>query len=115
MHCKKDTIHFRKLSQKIGVAHTTIATYYQILEDCLVAERIESFVETKTRRRLLQTPKYLFFDLGVRRISANEGTKPPTQYLGVLFEQFIGLELLRLMSLMDKPRKSLFLARCIRE
>lgn len=101
-------VNFRKLSQKIGISHTTIATYYQILEDCLVAERIEPFVETKTRRRLLQTPKYLFFDLGVRRISANEGTKPPTQYFGMLFEQFIGLELSRLVSLMNKRGKIYF-------
>jgi len=101
-------VNFRRLSQKIGVAHTTIAAYYQILDDCLVAERIESFSDTKTRRRLLQTPKYLFFDLGVRRISANEGIKPPAQYLGMLFEQFIGLELSRLVALMDKRGKVYF-------
>ena len=28
-------INLRKLSQEIGVAHTTIGAYYQILEDCL--------------------------------------------------------------------------------
>lgn len=101
-------VNFRKLSQQIGIAHTTIAAYYQILEDCLVVERIEPFVETKTRRRLLQSPKYLFFDLGVRRVSANEGIKPPIQYFGTLFEQFIGLELLRLVSLMNKRGKICF-------
>jgi len=98
-------VNFRKLSQQIGVAHTTIAAYYQILEDCLVAERIEPLTHTKTRRRLLQTPKYLFFDLGVRRISANEGINPPQQHLGSLLEQFVGLELLRLINLVNKRAK----------
>jgi len=98
-------VNFRNLSQKIGVAHTTIAAYYQILEDCLLAERIEPFTNSKTRRRLIQTPKYLFFDLGVRRISANEGVNPPASHLGLLFEQFIGLELLRLLNLMNKRGK----------
>jgi predicted AAA+ superfamily ATPase len=88
-------VNFSKLSQEIGVAHTTIASYYQILEDCLVAERIEPLVETKTRRKLTKTAKYLFFDLGVRRICAEEGRQLPNAYMGNLFEQWVGLELRR--------------------
>src|SRR5439155_1362239 len=30
-------VNFTKLSSEIGVSHSTIASYYQILEDCLVA------------------------------------------------------------------------------
>lgn len=77
------------------MAHTTIASYYQILEDCLIVERIEPFTTSKTRRRLIKTPKYLFFDLGVRRIAAREGNLLPAQHLGKLFEQWVGLELVR--------------------
>jgi predicted AAA+ superfamily ATPase len=90
-----NVVNFRKLSQEIGVAHTTIATYYQILEDCLIAERIEPLSESKTRRKLTKTPKYIYFDLGVRRICAQEGTQLPQQYKGYLFEQWVGLELKR--------------------
>lgn len=90
-------LNFRKLAQEIGVAHTTIAGYYQILEDCLIAERIEPLTKTNTRRKLIKSPKYLFFDLGVRRISALEGNQLPQTYLGKLFEQFIGLELTRII------------------
>lgn len=101
-------INFHKLSQEIGVAHTTISSYYQILEDCLIAERIEPLPNTKARRRLTKIPKYLFFDLGVRRICANEGTKPPTKYVGLLFEQFIGLELFRIANLSSDRMKIYF-------
>lgn len=88
-------INLRKLSQEIGVSHTTIGAYYQILEDCLIAERIEPLIQSKTRKKLTKSEKYLFFDLGVRRLAAREGTKPPRDTMGKVFEQFIGLELLR--------------------
>lgn len=90
-------VNLRKLSQQIGVAHTTINSYYQILEDCLVAERIEPLTESKTRKKLTKSEKYIFFDLGVRRLAAHEGTKLPRDTMGLLFEQFVGLELLRSM------------------
>lgn len=95
-------VNFRKLSQEIGVSHTTIASYYQVLEDCLIVERLEPLIHTKTRRRLIQSQKYLFFDLGVRRLAAREGLELPREYLGVLFEQFVGLELLRCARLSNK-------------
>lgn len=88
-------INLRKLSQEIGVAHTTIAAYYQILEDCLITERIEPLTHSATRKKLTKSEKILFFDLGVRRLAAREGTKPSREVMGHLFEQFIGLELLR--------------------
>lgn len=88
-------INLRKLSQEIGVAHTTIGAYYQILVDCLIAERIEPLTQSKTRKKLTKSEKFLFFDLGVRRLAAHEGIRPPRDTVGALFEQFIGLELLR--------------------
>lgn len=88
-------VNFNKLSQEIGVAHATIAGYYQILEDCLVAEKIEPLTYTKTRRKLTKSAKYLFFDLGIRRLAAEEGVQLPQKILGQLFEQFIILEFIR--------------------
>jgi len=88
-------VNLRKLSQEIGVSHTTIGAYYQILEDCLITEKIEPLTQSKTRKKLTKSNKYLFFDLGVRRLAAREGTKLSRDTLGRLFEQFVGLELLR--------------------
>lgn len=83
-----------KLSQDIGVAATTISSYFQILIDCLIAHRIDPITESSTKRRLISSVKYLFFDLGVRRACANEGTKLPMRMLANLFEQFVGLQIL---------------------
>ena len=89
-------INAHKLSQEIGISNSTIRSYFQILEDCLIIEPIDPITETQTRKRLIRGRKYLFFDLGVRRIAAHEGKQLPKETLGHLFEQFVGLELLRL-------------------
>ncbi|CCB90174.1 ATP-binding protein [Simkania negevensis] len=88
-------VNFDKISQDIGVARTTISAYYQILEDCLIAERVEPYFESRSRKKLTKSPKYLFFDLGLRRLAAVEQQILPQKYLGSLFEQFVGLELIR--------------------
>jgi predicted AAA+ superfamily ATPase len=87
--------HFRGIAQELGIAHTTVAAYYQILEDCLIAERIEPVSGSRTRKKLTRSPRFLFFDLGVRRAAAEEGPRPGARVLGQLFEQYVGLELLR--------------------
>jgi len=101
-------VNFRKLSQEIGVSHTTIKDYYQVLEDCLIVERVDPFTKSKTRKKLTKSNKYIFFDLGVRRVAAREGIKIPRDMLGTLFEQFVGLELIRSGRLSDKKVKILF-------
>lgn len=88
-------VNFSKLSQELGIAHSTVAGYYQILEDCLIAERIEPFLKASTRKRLSKSKKYLIFDLGVRRFAAHEGESPQKEHWGHLFEQWVGLELLK--------------------
>ena len=88
-------VNYTKLSQEIGLSQTTIQSHYQILEDCLVAQRVEPLIESKTRKKLTRSQKYLLFDLGVRRLAAQEGRKIPKDIFGHLFEQWVGLELLR--------------------
>jgi predicted AAA+ superfamily ATPase len=87
-------VNLTKLSQEVGVAVSTISEYYQILEDCMVTFRIDPIIKSTTRRRLIKSPKYLFFDLGIKRVSANEGISLSEKNLALSFEQFIGLELL---------------------
>jgi len=101
-------VNLLKLSQEIGVSHTTIGAYYQILEDCLIADRIEPLTQSRTRKKLTKSAKYLFFDLGVRRIAAREGDRLSRETLGSIFEQFVGLELLRGCRSKMKGAKLLF-------
>jgi len=90
-------INVAKMSQEVGVSRPTIEAYFGILEDCLIVERVEPITRSRTRKKLTRAPKYLFFDLGVRRVCAREGLKLPREALGHLFEQWVGVELIRLL------------------
>lgn len=81
---------------------------FEILEDCLIAERIEPLTDSPTRKRLTKTSKFLLFDLGVRRLAAKEGTRLPREKLGNLLEQFVGLELIRCARMANQLTKILF-------
>jgi len=96
-------VNFTKISQDVGVAHTTIASYFEVLQDCMIVEQIPAFTQTKSRRRLAQAPKYLFFDLGVQRVVSKAGPSHDQNTLGKLFENFVGLELVRYAHLSDTP------------
>jgi len=89
------TLNISKLSQDIGVSRNIIYDYYNILEDCMIIDRITPISDDHSRRRLTKLDKYLFFDLGIRRVCANEGIKLPDKIMAQLFEQFVGMELLR--------------------
>lgn len=89
-------VNFSKISKDVGVSYHTIQSYYAILEDCLIVERIDPLTESSfNRKKLVKSSKYLFFDLGVRRIAANEGVRLPREHLGLIFEQWVGLEIIR--------------------
>lgn len=88
-------INFNALSQEIGVSHTTIASYFEILEDCLIAEKIDPITQSQTRKKLTKSSRYLIFDLGVRRLCARQSSQISLNQWGGLFEQYVGLELIR--------------------
>jgi uncharacterized protein len=92
-------VSMRSLAQDIGVNHATVSGHFQVLEDSLVAERIESLVPAGERGKLRKAAKFALFDTGVRNAAA-EVLGPgefPSEYWGKLFEQWVGLSLLRLM------------------
>jgi predicted AAA+ superfamily ATPase len=87
--------NYSRISQDVGVTSVTIQSYYEILCDCLIAERIEPVVTSRTRKKLTKASRYLLFDTGVARTAAREGRQLPRARMGELFEQFVGLEVVR--------------------
>lgn len=87
-------INLTKISQESGVALSTLRQFYSVLEDTLVGFALPPFGGSD-RARVLTTPRFFFFDVGVRnalarlpldkRILATEG--------GSLFEQWVVCEL----------------------
>lgn len=93
-------VSFRSISQELGVSHSTISGYYEILEDCLVIHRIEPYTKKSSRKKLIKSNRYLFFDLGMRRACAREDRRTTPERYGEFFEQWVGLELLKRMELL---------------
>ena len=84
--------NFSKMAGEVGVSHTSIRDYLQILEDSLIIHRLEAF--GKSRSNIVHKSKYYFFDLGVRNAASGVGHDPGLLVLqmGLLFEQMIMLE-----------------------
>jgi predicted AAA+ superfamily ATPase len=90
-------ISLREIGSDVGVTHNTIGSYFEILEDSMILQRIDPYTESSTRKKLTKSSRYLFFDMGVRRLAAKEGIRLGKSRLGELFEHYIGLELYRLL------------------
>ncbi len=100
-------VNYTNIARETGVASKTIREYYQILEDTLIAIKLEPFYKS-ARKRIIMHPKYYLFDTGVinsicGRLEYTLKTK--TSLYGVLFEHFIFLELYRLINYREKPWK----------
>lgn len=92
-------VNYSRVSQDVGVSSVTVQAYYDILVDCLVAERVEPISRSASRKKLTRASRFLLFDMGVRRLAAREGTRLLPERKGELFEHFVGLELIRLLRL----------------
>jgi predicted AAA+ superfamily ATPase len=92
-------VSMRSMAQDIGVNHATISSHFQLLEDTLIAERIEPLLPVGERGKLRKAAKYVLFDTGVRNAATEVlgSAEFTSEYWGKLFEQWVGLSLLRLM------------------
>ncbi len=76
-----------KLAAGAQVARQSAARYFEVLEDTLVVQRAAPFARSP-RRRLVQHPKYYFFDVGVRN-GVVGGFDVAGDRAGPLFEQLV--------------------------
>jgi predicted AAA+ superfamily ATPase len=88
-------INLTNISRESGVPVATLRTYYQILEDTFVGYRIPAY-GTAGRKRVLTTPRFLFYDNGVRNAAARYrfSTDLLKTQMGLLFENWVGQELM---------------------
>lgn len=57
-------LDLNKLSSEAAVPRQTATRFFEILEDTLIVSRVPAFAKSE-RRRLVQHPKFFFFDTGV--------------------------------------------------
>lgn len=91
-------LNFSKIGKEVGVDTKTIITYYQILEDTYLGFMLPAF-HTSLRKSILLTPKFYFFDTGVKRALEQtllSDVVPSTSYYGEVFEHFVISEIYKL-------------------
>jgi uncharacterized protein len=81
--------NYSNAARDAGVAVRTIREYYQILEDTLLGRQLPPWRKAKNRR-LIETAKFYFFDVGVvSSLLGYTALAPGTKEYGRAFEHFI--------------------------
>lgn len=91
-------LNLNKIAKDVGVDHSTVQNYFEVLEDTLVGFLLEPFDES-IRKRQRQASKFYFFDTGVARAlqkNLDVPLKPSSFEYGHAFEHFLILEIKRL-------------------
>ena len=92
-----EIINFSKIAKEVGVSDQTVKSFFQIVEDTLIGFLLQPF-HRSVRKRQRESPKFYFFDLGVKRALARElkiNLTPGSSSHGKSFEHFIVLEIFR--------------------
>lgn len=87
-------VNYASISQETGISQPTVKSYYQLLQDLFVGFTVPAYSRSP-RKNLLSSPKFLFFDLGVRNAAAGLDVSPELAKVdpGPLLEQWVGCEL----------------------
>jgi predicted AAA+ superfamily ATPase len=93
-----ELLNYAAIGSDVGLPGRTIQSYFELLEETLVAIRLPPF-ERSVRRRLRKHDKIYFFDTGVLNALQQTISSASSPLLrGRLFEHFIILETKRLLS-----------------
>lgn len=102
-------VNYATLARQTGLTGKTIQSYYSLLEDMFVGFSLPAF-SGSPRQGVLSTPRFYFFDLGVRHAAA--GLAPDRNVVlgnpGPLLEQWVGLELWKRLGYLGEGRLSYF-------
>jgi predicted AAA+ superfamily ATPase len=98
-------LNYANISQETGISQPTVKGHYQLLEDMFIGIHVPAYSRSP-RKNLLSTPKFLFFDLGVRHAAAGLVPSPEVIKMnpGPVFEQWVGIELWKRLQYLDQGK-----------
>jgi predicted AAA+ superfamily ATPase len=87
-----EMINFLNIASDCGVSANTVKGYFQILEDTLIGRFLPAF-RRRVKRRLIQAPRFFFFDTGIVSWLARRGpVQQGSELFGRAFEHFLTME-----------------------
>ena len=98
-------VNFAKIAKDVGISPATVKGHYQLLEDMFVGFSVAGFSRSP-RKNLTSTPRFHFFDLGVRHAAAGLTPGPDAVLAdpGRALEQWVGIELWKRLGYLGRGR-----------
>lgn len=98
-------VNFAKIAKDVGVSPATVKGHYQLLEDMFIGFSVPGFSRSP-RKNLTSTPRFHFFDLGVRHAAAGLTPGPDAVQAdpGRALEQWVGVELWKRLGYLGRGR-----------
>lgn len=88
-----EIVNYSNIAGDCGVSSVTVKEYFGILEDTLIGRFVQAYTK-KAKRRIVSSPKFYYFDIGVANYLLNQGEiAEKTEAYGKAFEHFVYLEL----------------------
>lgn len=87
-----ELLNYTNVAREVGVSAKVVRGYFQILEDTLLGFRLSPWSKSK-HRRMVETEKFYFFDVGVCNFLARRAPAFGTPEFGKSFEHLILMEL----------------------
>jgi len=88
-----EMVNYQNIARECAVSAPTVAAYFGILEDTLMGCFLPAFRKRK-KRRLIQAPRFYFFDVGVVGCLTRRGRlEPGSELFGRAMEHFIYMEI----------------------
>lgn len=88
-----ELVNFSTIARDCGISSPTVKEYFQILVDTLIGRFLPAHT-ARPKRRVIQSPKFYFADVGVVNHLAKRGTvRPGSELFGKAFENWVLHEL----------------------
>src|SRR5690606_27338126 len=88
-----EIISYSSFSREVGVAVNTVKEYFQILVDTLLCRMVPAYIK-RPKRRVIQSPKFYFANVGVvNALAKRQQLQPGSEAYGKALENIIAHEL----------------------
>lgn len=88
-----EIINYSNIASDCGVSSNTVKEYFEILFDTLIGRLVLSY-RKRPKRRVIQAPKFFYFDVGIANYLLKRGSiEPGSEAFGAAFEHFIYQEI----------------------
>jgi predicted AAA+ superfamily ATPase len=86
-------VNYTAVAREVGVSAPSVRSYFEILTDTLLGTWVPAW-RKRAKRRVIETPRFYFFDVGVVNELARRGRLlPGSTEFGAAFEHFLFMEL----------------------